>query len=110
LRREPTRATIITMRLRRPYTLIPAGEYLPRQTAPGLGLAGRVGIGAALVAVLAAFAAAAALLLWLVSVLLPIALGAAVVAYCAFRLQFGAHAGRPGALAPYGPRRGPAGA
>jgi hypothetical protein len=100
----------MTMRLRHSHALIPAGEFLPRQTALGLGLPGRVGIGAAVVAVLAAFAAAAALLLWLVSVLLPIALGAAIVAYCAFRLQFGTPMGRSGAPAPYVPRRGPAGA
>jgi hypothetical protein len=72
--------------------VIPAGEFLPRrQAAAGTGaVAARIGLGATLVAVIAASAAAAALLLWLVSVLLPVAVVAGLVAYTAFRIQFGA--------------------
>jgi hypothetical protein len=80
--------------------MIPAGEFLPRRQSPAgkAGLAARIGIGATLIALMAGSAAAAALLLWLVSVLLPVALLAAFVAYTAFRIQFGA-AGRQAALA-----------
>jgi len=72
----------------RAHTVIdmtPSGEFLPRPVR--LPLAARVGIAAALVAVAATVAAAAALFLWLASVLLPVALIAAAVAYGAFKLQ-----------------------
>ena len=79
------------MRLQTPNALIPAGEFLPRRqsAASPAGVATRIGIGAMIVAIIAASAAAAALLLWLVSVLLPVAVLAGLVAYTAFRIQFG---------------------
>ncbi len=82
------------MRLHATHAMIPAGEFLPRGVSGRgrLGFAARLGIFATLVALLAASMAAAALLLWLVSVLLPVAILAALVAYAAFRIQFGARA------------------
>lgn len=65
--------------------MTPSGEFLPRPKR--LPLTTRVGIAAALIAVAAAVAATAALFLWLASVLLPVALVAAAVAYGAFKLQ-----------------------
>ncbi len=47
----------------------------------------RLGLGAAVVAVVAGALTVAAVFLWLVSILLPIALFAAAVAYVAFRFQ-----------------------
>jgi len=47
----------------------------------------RIGIGAAIIAVGAGAVTVAALFLWLASLLLPIAIVAAIVAYAAFRLQ-----------------------
>ena len=70
---------------------VPAGEFLRRPGAFGgrTGIAAKVGLAAAAVAVLAFIGALAALLLWVVSVLVPVAIGAALVAYAAFRIQFG---------------------
>ena len=81
------------MQLQTAISIVPAGEFMPRAASIGqLGVAAKLGIGAAVVALLAASAAAAALLLWLFSVLLPVAVGAGVVAYAAFRIQFGTRA------------------
>jgi hypothetical protein len=72
-------------RYTRTIEMTPAGDLLPR---PGqLGWTGRVGIVAALIAVGAAVVSAAALFLWLASVLLPVAIVAAAVAYLACRFQ-----------------------
>jgi predicted branched-subunit amino acid permease len=68
--------------------MTPAGDILPRSTT-GLSWSARIAIGATLVAVLAGFVAAAALFLWIASLLLPVALVAGAVAYAAFRLQSG---------------------
>jgi hypothetical protein len=91
------RANVMSMRLQTANPMIPAGEFLPRQRPVGnrFGWIARVGVLAALVCVLAAIGSVAALLLWLVSVLLPVALIAGVVAYAAFRLQFGTRLGTP---------------
>jgi hypothetical protein len=47
----------------------------------------RLGIGAAIVAAVAAALAVAALVLWVASIMIPVALVAGVVAYSAFRFQ-----------------------
>ncbi len=47
----------------------------------------RLGLGAALVALVAGATVVAALFLWVASILLPVALVAAAVAYAAFRFQ-----------------------
>jgi uncharacterized membrane protein len=62
-----------------------AGEILPRQAS--MSWPARIGVAAALVALLAGVASAAAIFLWLASLLLPIALIAAAVAFAAFKLQ-----------------------
>ena len=62
-----------------------AGEILPRQAS--MSWPARIGVAAALVALLAGGASAAAIFLWLASLLLPIALIAAAVAFAAFKLQ-----------------------
>ena len=87
LQRRPVCPNVFSMAYRA-HTVIdmtPSGEFLPRPAR--LPLATRVGIAAALIAVAATVAAAAAVFLWLASVLLPVALIAAAVAYCAFKLQ-----------------------
>ena len=100
------------MRLQTRNGTPPAGEFLPRIRLATVGTPGRVhgpgvfgdalaakiGIGALVVALVAGSAAAAALLLWLVSVLVPVAVLAGLVAYTAFRIQFGAR-GRPSGFA-----------
>jgi hypothetical protein len=70
---------------RQTIDMTPAGEILPRQS--GLSWPVRIGIAAGLVALLAGVASAAAIFLWLASLLLPVALVAGAVAYGAFRLQ-----------------------
>lgn len=72
-------------------TIMPAGARLPYAAAPGV--AGRVGTGAVLVAILAASAALAALLLWLIAILLPLALFLSAIAFLALRAQI--RTGRP---------------
>lgn len=83
-------ANVEAMQANASTALIPAGEFLPRYgaTQAGLGLPAKIGIAATLIAVVAGTTAAAALLLWLASVLLPIAALAGLVAYAAFRIQF----------------------
>jgi hypothetical protein len=65
--------------------LTPAGEFLPRPAT--LSWPARVGIVATLIAMAAGVAAVAAVFLWIASLLLPVALIAAAVAYMAYRLQ-----------------------
>jgi len=70
---------------RQTIDMTPAGEILPR---PGrLSWPARVGLAAAVIAVLAGLAAAAAIFLWVASLLLPVAILAALVAFAAFKLQ-----------------------
>ncbi len=72
-----------------PETVIdmtPDGGMLPPPRAR-LSWPTRIGIGAVIVAVIAGLAAAAAVFLWLASVLIPIALLAALIAYVALRIQ-----------------------
>jgi len=66
--------------------MTPDGGMLPPPRA-GLSWPTRIGIGAVFVAVLAGLAASAAIFLWLASVLIPIAIVAAVIAYLALRIQ-----------------------
>ncbi len=66
--------------------MTPDGRMAP-PPASGLSWPMRVGIGAVVVAVVAGLAASAVLLLWLASVLLPIAIIAGAIAYAAFRFQ-----------------------
>ncbi len=70
---------------------VQAGEFLRRSGAAGgqPAMAVRVGVAAAAIAALSLIGAVAALLLWVVTVLLPVAIGAGLVAYAAFRIQFG---------------------
>ena len=87
LRLRAPRATLLSMAYYYTQTIemTPAGDVLPRPTQ--LGWAAKIGIGAALVALMAAVTSVAALFLWLASILLPVALVAGAVAYIAFRLQ-----------------------
>ena len=80
-----TNVLIMAYRAHTVIDMTPSGEFLPRPKR--LPLTTRVGIAAALIAVAAAVFATAALFLWLASVLLPVALIAAAVAYGAFKLQ-----------------------
>ncbi len=61
------------------------GEFVAPPARPTWPL--RLGLGAALVAVVAGAVTVAAVFLWVASVMLPIALIAGAVAYAAFRLQ-----------------------
>ncbi len=70
---------------RKTIDMTTAGEILPRQAS--MSWPARIGVAAALVALLAGVASAAAIFLWLASLLLPIALIAAAVAFAAFKLQ-----------------------
>jgi hypothetical protein len=65
----------------------PAG---PRPSASGVW-AVRLGLSAAVVAAIAGAVAVGALVLWVASVMIPIALIAGVVAYGAFRFQIWRH-------------------
>ncbi len=65
--------------------MTPSGEFVA--TPAGSVWPLRIGVGAALVAAIAGVLAVAAVFLWVASMLLPIALVAAAVAYVAFRLQ-----------------------
>jgi hypothetical protein len=66
--------------------MTPEGDIVP-PARPGLSWPMRIGIGAVIVAVLAGLAASAAIFLWLASVLIPIAVVAALIAYAALRFQ-----------------------
>ncbi len=75
------------MRERVPQTIdmTADGEFVHAQPRPTWPL--RLGLGAALVAVVAGAVTVAAVFLWIASVMLPVALVAGAVAYLAFRLQ-----------------------
>jgi len=66
--------------------MTPEGDMVPPPSAR-LTWPLRIGIGAVIVAVLAGLAASAVIFLWLASVLIPIAVVAAVIAYAALRFQ-----------------------
>jgi hypothetical protein len=66
--------------------MTPDGGMLPPERAR-LSWPMRIGIGAVIVALLAGLAASAAIFLWLASVLIPVAVVAALVAYAALRIQ-----------------------
>ena len=75
------------MRERVPQTIdmTKGGEFVaPR---PTVTWPLRLGIGAAVIAVIAGAVTLAALVLWVASIMLPIALVAGAIAYGAFRLQ-----------------------
>ncbi|HTR17872.1 MAG TPA: hypothetical protein VMI52_12680 [Acetobacteraceae bacterium] len=69
--------------------MTPDGQFRSPPPPPRSGLPwlARIGLGAAVVAALAGLVAGAALALWLVSILLPVAILAAVIAWLAFRIQ-----------------------
>jgi hypothetical protein len=70
--------------------MTPDGEFVTPHVpgTHGHGLwAVRLGLGAAVVAAIAGAVAVAALVLWVASVMIPVALVAGVVAYAAFRFQ-----------------------
>ncbi len=75
------------MRNRPPQLLdmTPQGEFVTKPVRSTWPL--RLGVGAALIAVAASGLLLAALFLWVASILMPVALLAAVVAYAAFRFQ-----------------------
>ncbi len=75
------------MRERGPLTIdmTPGGAFVPPPRRATWPL--KVGLGAAALAAVAGALALAALFLWVASVLLPVALIAAAVAYAAFRFQ-----------------------
>jgi hypothetical protein len=73
--------------------MTPEGEMLPPPRA-GLSWPMRIGVGALIVAVLCGLAASAAILLWLASVLSPIAVVAALIGYAALRFQLWRMRGR----------------
>ncbi len=74
----------------RTIDMTPDGEFVTPHVPEthGAGLwAVRLGLGAAVVAAIAGAVAVAALVLWVASVMIPVALVAGVVAYAAFRFQ-----------------------
>jgi hypothetical protein len=82
----------MTERVHVPRTIdmTPDGEFVTPHVAPapGTGLwALRLGLGAAIVAAIAGAVVVAALVLWVASVMIPVALVAGLVAYAAFRFQ-----------------------
>jgi hypothetical protein len=87
LHRRAARATVEDMAYLHTQTIdmTPAGDVLPRQVQ--LGWPARIGLVAALVALAALGVSAAAIFLWLASILLPVAIVAGAVAYGAFKLQ-----------------------
>ena len=66
--------------------MTPDGRFRP-PPRPTLPLATRMALAAGVVAALAAALGVAALALWLAFMLIPLAVGAGVVAYLAFRFQ-----------------------
>lgn len=66
--------------------MTPEGEMVPPASAH-LSWPLRIGVGAVIVAVLAGLVASAAIFLWLASVLIPVAIVAALIAYVALRFQ-----------------------
>jgi hypothetical protein len=69
--------------------MTPEGDFVsPRSHArPPGGFAVTLGLSAAIVAAVAGAVVVAALLLWVASIMIPVALVAGVVAYAAFRFQ-----------------------
>ena len=73
----------------RTIDMTPDGDFVsprPRSRPPG-GFAITLGVGAAVVAAIAGAVVVAALVLWVASIMIPVALVAGVVAYAAFRFQ-----------------------
>ena len=75
------------MRNRVPQTIdmTPGGDFVAPPARATWPL--RLGLGAAIVAVVAGAVTVAAVFLWIASVMLPVALVAGAIAYAAFRLQ-----------------------
>jgi hypothetical protein len=67
--------------------MTPDGRFRSPQRPPGMPLAARIGAWALLVAVGAGAIGVAALALWFALALIPVAVGAALVAWVAFRIQ-----------------------
>jgi len=83
----------MTDRVRTPRTIdmTADGEFLTPQAPPGLPGAGpgavKLALGAAVVAAIAGAVVVTALVVWVASIMIPVALVAGVVAYAAFRFQ-----------------------
>ena len=65
--------------------MTPDGQFVPRRA--GVPWTVRIGIGAALVALVAIGVAGAALAFWIVAALLPVVVIAGAIAWIAFRIQ-----------------------
>jgi hypothetical protein len=79
----------MTQRIPQTIDMTPEGDFVsprPASRPPG-GFAVTLGLGAAVVAAIAAAVVVAALVLWVASIMIPVALVAGVVAYAAFRFQ-----------------------
>jgi len=72
-------------RLPRTIDMTTNGDFVAAPTAPAWPL--RLGVGAAVVALVAGVLAFAALVLWVASIMIPVAVVAGLVAYGAFRFQ-----------------------
>jgi hypothetical protein len=69
--------------------MTPEGDFVSsgKPARPPGGFAVTLGLSAAIVAAIAVAIAVAALVLWVASIMIPVALVAGVVAYAAFRFQ-----------------------
>jgi hypothetical protein len=77
----------MTQPLPRIIDMTPDGDFVSPRPRPAGGLAVTLGLSAAIVAAVAGAIVVAALLLWVASIMIPVALVAGVVAYAAFRFQ-----------------------
>lgn len=82
------------------------GEFVDPPPPPKLPFGTRVLLWAAAVAAIALACAVAVFALWLLAILIPVALVAALVAYGAFRYQLWRNGGKPGGTTIYWVRRG----
>jgi len=80
---------LMTEQMPRILDMTPEGDFVsPRpQRRPPRGFAVTLGLSAAIVAAIAVAVVVAALMLWVASIMIPVALVAGVVAYAAFRFQ-----------------------
>ncbi len=72
-------------RLPRTLDMTPDGEFVAQAAAPPWAL--KLGLAATFVALVAGGLVVAALLLWFLSIMIPVALVAGLVAYAGFRFQ-----------------------
>jgi hypothetical protein len=80
---------LMTEQMPRIIDMTPDGDFVsPRpERRPAGSFAVALGLSAAIVATIAVAVAVAALVLWVASIMIPVALVAGVVAYAAFRFQ-----------------------